>query len=370
MRTMLKAATATLTLALAVSGCSKSGEGKDAVGGKPAVAVEVASVAPTTLTQAIDVVGTLEPKYFADVKSEFTAVVTEVYVTQWVHVDKGAPLARLDTRDADAARRATTAMALQADVAATRANRELERAVKLKDHGLLTQQALDDARSAAEAAAAAAQAAAAELTAAETRLAKAVIRAPMAGTVALRSVNIGDRVENMGSGDPMFRIVDNRVLDLTVSVPSARSAAVAVGQKLDFTVDAYPGKTFSGRVSHINPAADAASRTVRLMVEVPNEGGELRGGTFVKGRIATGERTGVLQIPRAALLSWDVEHGTGEVFVVDGDVAQRRTVKTGETTADNVEVVEGLAAGEKVIVRGGFNLRPGDRVQVAALQGA
>ncbi|TAM47430.1 MAG: efflux RND transporter periplasmic adaptor subunit [Acidobacteria bacterium] len=370
MRTMLKAATATLTLALAVSGCSKSGEGKDAVGGKPAVAVEVASVAPTTLTQAIDVVGTLEPKYFADVKSEFTAVVTEVYVTQWVHVDKGAPLARLDTRDADAARRATTAMALQADVAATRANRELERAVKLKDHGLLTQQALDDARSAAEVAAAAAQAAAAELTAAETRLAKAVIRAPMAGTVALRSVNIGDRVENMGSGDPMFRIVDNRVLDLTVSVPSARSAAVAVGQKLDFTVDAYPGKTFSGRVSHINPAADAASRTVRLMVEVPNEGGELRGGTFVKGRIATGERTGVLQIPRAALLSWDVEHGTGEVFVVDGDVAQRRTVKTGETTADNVEVVEGLAAGEKVIVRGGFNLRPGDRVQVAALQGA
>ncbi len=370
MRTMLKAATATVILALAVSGCSKSGEGQDALGGKPAVAVEVASAAPTTLAQAIDVVGTLEPKYFADVKSEFTAIVTEVYVTQWVHVDKGAPLARLDTRDAEATRRAAAAMALQADVAATRAKRELERAVKLKDHGLLTQQALDDARSASEAAAAAAQAAAAELGVAETRLAKAVIRAPMAGTVALRTVSVGDRVENMGSGEPMFRIVDNRVLDLTVSVPSARSAAIAVGQKLDFTVDAYPGKTFSGRVSHINPTADAASRTVRLMVEVPNQGGELRGGTFVKGRIATGERTGVLQIPRAALLSWDVERGTGEVFVVTGDTAERRTVKTGETTADNVEVVEGLAAGEKVVVRGGFNLRPGDRVQISAPQGA
>lgn len=370
MRTLITAATATLILALAVSGCSKSGEGKDALGGKPAVAVEVASAAPTTLTQAIDVVGTLEPKFFADVKSEFTAVVAEVYVTQWVHVDKGAPLARLDTRDADAARRGAAAMALQADVAATRANRELERAVKLKDHGLVTQQSLDDARSASEAAAAAAQAAAAELASAETRCAKAVIRAPMTGTVALRSVNVGDRVENMGSGSPMFRIVDNRLLELTVAVPSARSAALRVGQGLDFTIDSFPGKVFSGRVKHINPEADPATRAVKVMADVANSTGELRGGTFVKGRIATGERTGVLQIPRAALLSWDVERGTGEVFVVTGDTAERRTVKTGETTADNVEVVEGLAAGEKVVVRGGFNLRPGDRVQVSAPQGA
>jgi len=370
MRTLITAATATLILSLAMSGCSKSSDGAKAQSGKPAVAVDVAAATAATLDQAIEVVGTLEPKYFADVKSEFTAVVTEVYVTQWVHVDKGAPLARLDTRDADAAHRAASAMALQADVAATRASRELERAVKLKEHGLVTQQNLDDARSASEAAAAAAQAAAAELAAAETRRAKAVIRAPMAGTVALRTVNVGDRVENMGSGDPMFRIVDNRVLDLTVSVASARSAAVEVGQVVDFTVDAYPGKTFSGRVSHINPAADAASRTVRLMVEVPNEGGELRGGTFVKGRIHTGQRTGVLQIPRVALLSWDVERGTGEVFVLKGDIAERRTIKTGEATAELVEVVEGLVAGDKVVTRGGFNLRPGDRVQISAPQGA
>ncbi len=203
----------------------------------------------------------------------------------------------------------------------------------------------------------------------EARYAKSVIRSPMAGTVALRAVNVGDRVENMGSGDPMFRIVDNAVLELTVLIPSGRSAAVRVGQELDFTVDAYPGRTFAGRVMHINPSADPVSRSVKVMADVANPTGDLRGGTFVKGRLRTGQREGVLQIPRVALLSWDVEHGTGEVFVVTGDTVERRTVHTGVATGDVVEVVSGVAAGENVVTRGGFNVRPGDRVLAAPAQG-
>ena len=350
-------------------GCAGEGEGKEARAGRPAVAVEAATAVAGTLDQTVDVVGTLEPKFFADIKSEFTSVVEEVYVTQWVHVEKGTPLAKLDTREADATLRVAQAAALQAEVNATRARRELERAVKLKDNGLLTQQGLDDARTASDAAAAAVQAAEAQLAVAETRNAKSVIRSPMSGVVAMRAVNVGDRVENMGGG-PMFRIVDTRLLELTVAIPSARSAAVAVGQELAFSVDSYPGRRFAGKVAHINPAADPVSRTVRVMVDVPNPDGELRGGTFVKGRIRTGQRTGVLQIPRSALLSWDVEHGTGEVFVVTGETVERRTVRTGEAAGDLVEVVTGMTAGDRVVTRGGFNVRPGDRIQIAAAQGA
>ncbi len=162
MRTMTRTMTtaAALGLTLVTLGCSAKGEGQETKGGKPPVAVDVTTVAATRLDQAIEVVGTLEPKFFADVKSEFTAVVEEVYVTQWVHVDKGTPLAKLDTREADATLRAAKATALQAEVSSTRARREVERAVKLKQSGLLTQQGLDDARSADEAAQAAAQAAA------------------------------------------------------------------------------------------------------------------------------------------------------------------------------------------------------------------
>ena len=79
----------------------------------------------------------------------------------------------------------------------------------------------------------------------------------MDGVVAFRGVNVGDRVENMGGNEPLFRIVDNRLLDLTVSVPSSRLADVRVGQAIEFSTDALPGRTFTGKVMFINPAIDA-----------------------------------------------------------------------------------------------------------------
>jgi membrane fusion protein, multidrug efflux system len=358
-------------VALFASACSQTGEGNDGKKsiGRPPVAVEVAAATPATLTQSIDVVGTLEPKYFAEIKSEFTALVDEVYVTQWVKVQKGTPLAKLDTKEADAMLRATKAAVLQADVAEKRAQRELDRAIKLKEFGLVTQQMLDDARSGQEAATAGAQAAHAELAAAEARYAKTIIRSPMAGIVAMRGVNVGDRVENMG-GDPMFRIVDTNVLELVVQIPSAQSAAIQVGQELQFAVDALPGRTFTGKVMHINPTSDPVSRAVKIMADVPNTSGELRGGMFVKGRIRLGERSNVLQIPRLALVSWDAEKRTGEVLLFAGEAAERRSVTTGELSGDVVEITGGLVAGDKVITRGAFNIRPGDRVQLTAPQGA
>ena len=127
------------------------------------MAVDAVTVAPGDLTAAIDVVGTLQPKFAADVKAEFTAIVDEVYVSEWVRVSKGTPLARLDTRDGDTGVEAARANLAQAEVAETRAQRELERAEKLKAAGLLTQQGLDDARSARDAAAATTAAARAQL---------------------------------------------------------------------------------------------------------------------------------------------------------------------------------------------------------------
>jgi len=369
MRRALVAATVIPVLALLAAGCSAVGEGKEAQGGKPPVAVEVSPVAAEDLVEGIDVVGTLAPKFAADVKSEFTAVVREVKVTEWVHVAKDQPLAVLDSREGELAVDAAKAALMQAEVGQARADRELERTAKLKEYGLATQQNLDDARTARDAAAAITASARAAVGAAENRLAKSVIRSPMDGVVALRGVSVGDRVENMGGG-PMFRIVDNRLLDLTVAVPSSRSAALRVGQALEFTADGVPGRTFRGTVMYINPAVSELDRSVKLVAEVGNDDGALRGGVFVKGRILTGKREGVLQIPRVALLSWDAERQVGEVFVVTGATAELRRVRTGQTTAGSVEVVEGLTAGDRVVTRGAFNVRSGDRVQVVTPEGA
>jgi membrane fusion protein, multidrug efflux system len=354
-----------LVLALVTAGCSGEGEGGATQASKPAVAVEVSPATTGELAQTIEVVGQLEPKSAADVKSEFTAVVEQVYVSEWVRVKKGQPLARLDTREGEAGVEGAKAAVMQAEVAETRARRELERAVKLLEVGLVTQQTLDDARSAQDAAVATTAAARAQLSAVETRLDKAVIRAPIDGVVAFRGVNVGDRVENMGGDLSMFRVVDNRVLDLTVTVPSTRSGLLKVGLPIEFTTDAVPGKTFQGAIRYINPSVDAADRSVKVIAEVKNDDEALRGGLFVKGRIVTGTRAGVLQIPRVALLSWDLERGSAEVFVVAGEVAERRVVRTGQTAGAAVEIVEGLTVGDKVVTRGGFNLRPGDRVAVA-----
>jgi RND family efflux transporter MFP subunit len=174
----------------------------------------------------------------------------------------------------------------------------------------------------------------------------------------------------MGGGDPLFRIVDNRLLDLTVSVPSSRLASVRVGQVLEFATDALPGRTFTGKVKFINPAIDAASRSARVVVEVPNRDGLLKGGSFVKGRVVVANRTDVLQVPREALVNWNVQLQTAEVFVVRGDQADVRVVKTGTSNGVAVEVVSGLQAGEQVVTRGGFALRAGDKVAVAKGEGA
>jgi RND family efflux transporter MFP subunit len=263
---------------------------------------------------------------------------------------------------------------LEAQAAANRADREEERARKLKEAGLVTQQSLDDALTQKEAAAARIAAAKAQVAAADedvrqakTRISKAVIRAPFDGVIAERSVSPGDVVGEMQK--VVFRIVDNRLLDLTVSVPSGESGAVRGGQALSFTTDALPGKVFAGKVKYINPVVNEADRSARVVAEVRNVPETLRSGMFVKGRIVTGRRPGVLQVPRGSLLSWDIAARKGELLALDNNVARRRTVRTGAVSGDLVEIASGLAKGETVVTRGGFNVKDGDRVNVTRVNG-
>lgn len=396
MRVIGALGTAALLAAAGMAGCSANGKEKpgDTLRegtARPPVAVEVAIVGPREVTEGIEVVGTLAPKFETEVKSEIPGRVTDVYVTQWVRVSRGQPLARIDTRELDAglqrarasveaarsAEEAAKAGLLEARVAADRTEREYERLLKLKEAGLATQQGVDDGLSARAAAGARIQAAQAQIEAAraqteaaredlrqiETRLAKAVIRSPLDGVVSERAVNVGD----MPADHMLFRVVDNRLLDLTVTVPSRDLASVRPGQSLAFTSDAFPGETFQGKVMFVNPSVDAADRSVKVVAEVRNVPERLKGGLFVKGRIVTGVRKGVLQVPRSALLAWDVAAGRGDLFVVEGEAARRRTVETGTVTGDEVEVREGLAAGDQIVVRGGFNLKDGDTVRVTAL---
>jgi RND family efflux transporter MFP subunit len=361
-----------------LAGCSsadKEGKAQE----KPTVAVEVSTVSTQTLTEGVEVTGSLEPKFSADVKTQIPGLVKQVFVTEWVRVRKGQPLASIDVSEAEAlVKRAQASLESaraglsQAKVSLTRSEREEARMLKLKEAGLATQQAVDDARSETEAAAARMEAARAQIRVAEedvrqsrVRQGKGMVTAPMDGVVALRAVNVGDLASDAATGKPIFRIVDNRILNLTVTVPSSDTARIKTGQPLEFNVDALPGKIFTGKVMYINPELSTADRSLSVIAEVSNGGDLLKGGLFVKGRIVTGTRALVLQVPRSALAAWDSASRSGRVFVITDGAARMKQVETGIVSGDLVEIVNGLAVGEQLVVRGGFNLKDGDRVTIA-----
>jgi len=188
----------------------------------------------------------------------------------------------------------------------------------------------------------------------------------MDGVVALRDVNVGDLASDAAAAKPIFRIVDNRLLNLTVTVSSADSARIKTGQPVEFSVDALPGRVFTGKVMFINPELSTTDRSLKVIAEVQNIPEALKGGLFAKGRIITGRRSNVLQIPRSAIDRFDLTARSGSLFVVDKGIARRRDISTGSVTGEQVEVLAGLKIGEQYVVRGGFNLKDGDTVSVTA----
>ncbi len=371
------------TVLTGISACGKSDAKKsgDQVS-KPPVAVEVRTVSLSPLSDGIEVTGSLEPKFSVDVKTQIPGLVRQVMVSEWVHVRKGQPLVRIDVAETEALVKRTEAgiasaraTLVLAQAAANRSERELARLLKLKESGLATQQALDDARSETEAARARVGVAAAQINVSEEERrqamalqAKGLVVAPIDGTVALRDVNVGDLASDAAAAKPIFRIVDNRLLNLTVTVSSVDSARIKVGQPLEFTVDSQPGRSFTGKVMYINPELSQADRSLKIIAEVRNIPESLKGGLFAKGRIVTGARSQVLQVPRSAVGAFDLQAKKGSLFVVENGVARAREVLSGAVNGDMIEISSGLKPGEQYVVRGGFNLKDGDKVAVAAAQ--
>ena len=368
-------------LFLTITACGKSEAKKTAEQVvKPPVAVEVRAAAASNVSDGIEVTGSLEPKFSVDVKTQILGLVKQVMVSEWVRVKKGQPLVRIDVAETEAlVKRAEAGIVsakanlAQTQVAANRAERELARALKLKESGLATQQTLDDARSETEAAKARIGVAAAQIHVAGEELrqrvasqAKGVVIAPIDGVVALRDVNVGDLASDAAAAKPIFRIVDNRLLNLTVTVSSADSGRVKVGQPLEFTVDSQPGRTFSGKVMYINPELSSSDRSLKVIAEVRNVPENLKGGLFAKGRIITGNRAQVLQVPRSAVGAFDNQAKKGALFVVENGVVHKRDILSGVLNGDMVEIASGLKQGEQYVVRGGFNLKDGDKVAVAS----
>lgn len=343
----------------------------------PPVAVDTLQPVPTDMSRYVEVYGALSPRNAAEVKSEIPGRIRNVRVREWDNVGEKELLLELDPVDAklnlskhEAGLKMARAQLLQAKVDLSRTRREWNRASKLKEGGLVTGQELDERKTSLESAEARvalsqAQIAQAESQVAEARsyLDKTMVCAPLQGTIHQRKVDEGDWVDK---GGLLFSIVDNRVFDLTANVAAVDLYQIREGQVINFTVDGLPDRSFQGRIKRINPMVAASDRTGRIQAEVENRDGVLKGGAFARGRIVIEQRQQVPSLPKTAFSSRDINGNSGRLFVVHTDgTARVRDVATGFEDRDMVEIRSGLEQGEKVVIRGGFNLRDGDRVSEA-----
>ncbi len=347
---------------LAVTAC---GDGKDAQAGEPApptlVGVEnIGIVAVTRIESGPQISGSLAPEREAAIRAELGGQILQVAVEPGQRVSKGQLLIRIDdtgVRDSYlSARSGVTAARSAADLA----ERELDRMTKLAEAGAVAEREAERARSANAAAQSQLSDATARLTLAQQQLENARVTAPFSGVVSERQANVGDVV---APGASLVTIVDPSSMRLEASVPAEQLTSVRIGAPVSFTVSGYGDRTFLGKVTRVNPTADPATRQVRILVSIPNAGNTLVGGLFAEGRVSTEAREAPV-IPQSAL---DQRGSSPAVVRIRNGVAERVPVQLGisDRIKETVEVREGLAAGDTILLGAARGITEGSRIRVS-----
>ncbi|HVF65907.1 MAG TPA: efflux RND transporter periplasmic adaptor subunit [Casimicrobiaceae bacterium] len=333
------------TAATPAAPATKGGPGAGGQGGAPqATPVETAAVETVRLPQTITAVGSLRSDESVTVRPEVAGRIAAIQFKEGQRVSRGMTLLRLD------------AAINEAELQQARANHKLartkyDRAVDLAKSNFISGQARDEAENILRVAEAA-------LAVVEARLAKTEIKAPFAGIIGLRSISVGDYVKE---GADLVNLESIDPLKVDLRVPEVYLRRVQSGQPLEITLDAYPNRTFEGRVIAVNPLLDAAGRSVVIRAQVKNQDASLRPGMFARVRLITKDVAEALVVPEQALVPQGNEQF---VFKVIDNRAVRAKVELGQRREGKVEIVNGVTAGEMVVTAGQHRLRDGATVSV------
>lgn len=360
-----RSAVAALALLFTVAACS----GGDAAADDSTPDAVVVMVGPEAMTIAERTVlstgpilsGTLVAERTAQIRAEVPGSVVRVMYDPGAHVTAGTSLAKIDDRAINdaflSARSGHTAAQTTADLAA----RELDRATKLFAAGAVAERDLENAKRGDLAARTMLDDARARLSGAQKQLDATNVLSPYDGIVADRMVNPGDVV---APGSPLFIVVDPSTMRLEAAVPADQLGAVRLNAPVRFSVTGYPGRTFEGRISSINPSADPQTRQVRLFVRIPNAGAQLVAGLFAEGRVANESRE-TLTVPQRAV---DLRGLSPMVVRLRNGTTERVEVTLGalDDATERVEIVAGLAAGDTVLVGPALGISAGTRLRISA----
>jgi membrane fusion protein (multidrug efflux system) len=319
---------------------------------QPPPVVSTVTVTSQPWQPRLEVVGTLSPSEGADLAFEVAGVVEQVYFESGGQIEEGAPLVRLRATDEVARLRTLEASA------------ELANATHQRNLRLLDIQGISTAE--IEQSEAALTTARAQVAEQRAIIEKKLVRAPFAGDLGIRHVNVGQYV-NPGAPVTTLQALDPIHFDF--HIPQQALERLRVGQSMDIRVDAYPETPFTGQIATIDPKVDQATRNVAVRAIVTNSERKLLPGMFATAVIETGTANSYLTVPQTAVTFnpygntvYRVEEVTEEG--VTRQVATQTFVTTGETRGDQIAILSGVDEGAEIVNAGQFKLQNGATIEI------
>lgn len=307
--------------------------------------VETAMAITRTLSDDISAIGTLLAEETVSIAPETSGRVAEILFEDGHSVAAHAPLFKLDS---DLARAALA----EAGARLALAEANYGRNQTLRKSGNIAQSTYDASLTELEVARTAVESA-------QVRLDKLTITAPFDGTLGFKAISVGAYVN---AGTPLVSLDKIDRLKVSFSVPELEYGRIAVTQPVEVTADALPGERFTATIVAIDPSVDVNGRALQVRADLDNRAMKLRPGLLVRISVKGVPREAVL-VPESAIVQ---RGGTAFVYVVRDQNAEEARVRLGRRLPGLIEIVEGVSAGDDVVVAGNTSLSNGAAIEVVA----
>ena len=301
-------------------------------------------------------IGSLSAVHQVTINPEIGGRVTKIFFEPGAAVAAGDPLVQLNDAPEEGDLQNYQAQARWAQIS-------LQRAQTLRKSNFASQESVDQNQSLLDQARA-------QILKTEALIAQKLIRAPFAGKLGVRQIEVG---QYLTPGAPIVTLTDLSTLYVNFTLPARQRPEIKVGQRVDVTADAYPGRTFTAEITTIEPQVSADTRTMQVQATMKNPDNALLPGMFVDAKVVLPAQPDMLVLPETA-----VEYTLygDSVFVIREEgkdakgqpilKAMRTPVKTGTRWGDNVAILDGLKPGERVVAAGQVKIQNGSLVKIGA----
>jgi membrane fusion protein, multidrug efflux system len=345
---------------------------------RPPLTVETTTAKRGEITQQLVVVGNLVGDATVAVVPRAAGRLQDISVRLGDRVTRGQRIAKIEdfelqeqVKQQEAALEVSRATIRQREADLQLAQTNAERSRNLFARQLLPKQTLDDTEARYQAAVAQLDLARAQNTQSTARLDElkinlqnTIIVSPVNGFVARRAADPGAFV---GQNAPVVDVVDIGQVRLVANIIEKDLTSMQAGDETQVEVDAFPGELFMGRLARVAPVLDPATRTAPVEIEIPNPGFRLKPGMYARVTVKTDERKEALIVPANAVV--DTGGRRGVFIAAENDTVSFRPVTVGIEDSTQIEILDGLSEGDRIVTTGAAGLRDGDRVVYAGSGG-